>query len=325
MAKLKRVQMTSKKYLVTGSAGFIGSNLARTLCENGNSVVGIDSFHGYYSRAFKESNLARLANSSIFEFKELDILDLENSDIENDFDCIFHLAAQPGVRDSWGLGFDSYAKNNVLGTQKVFEFAASNNIKRVVFSSSSSIYGDAETFPTSESANPKPRSPYGVSKLTGEYLGAAYSRNFGLEVVALRYFTVYGPGQRPDMAIHRLINCALTGEKFPKFGTGEQIRDFTFVNDVVSANILASSALLPTPSIAINVGGGNSTSLNFLISSIESISGRPIQIDQGGVPPGDVIRTGADTNRAKELLGWHPQTGIEAGLKLQYEWQLENS
>ena len=317
--------MTNKKYLVTGSAGFIGSNLVKTLCENGNSVVGIDSFHSYYSRAIKERNLNGLAKQAEFEFKELDILDLETSDIDSDFDCIFHLAAQPGVRDSWGLGFDSYAKNNVLGTQKVFEFAARRNIQRVVFSSSSSIYGDAETFPTLESANPQPRSPYGVSKLTGEHLGAAYSRNFGLDVVALRYFTVYGPGQRPDMAIHRLINCAITGTKFPKFGTGEQIRDFTFVKDVVSANILASSALLPTPSIAINVGGGNSTSLNRLISTIESISGRRIQIDQSDVPLGDVIRTGADTSRARELLGWHPQTGIEAGLKLQFEWQLENS
>ena len=317
--------MTNKKYLVTGSAGFIGSNLVKTLCENGNSVVGIDSFHSYYSRAIKERNLKGLAKQAEFEFKELDILDLETSDIDSDFDCIFHLAAQPGVRDSWGLGFDSYAMNNVLGTQKVFEFAARNNIKRVVYSSSSSIYGDAETFPTLESANPQPRSPYGVSKLTGEHLGAAYSRNFGLDVVALRYFTVYGPGQRPDMAIHRLINCAITGTKFPKFGTGEQIRDFTFVKDVVSANILASSALLPTPSIAVNVGGGNSTSLNLLISTIESISGRRIQIDQSDVPLGDVIRTGADTSRARELLGWHPQTGIEAGLKLQFEWQLENS
>jgi len=317
--------MTIKKYLVTGSAGFIGSNLVKTLCENGNSVVGIDSFHSYYSRSIKESNLKELAKQAKFEFKELDILDLETSDIDSDFDCIFHLAAQPGVRDSWGLGFDSYAMNNVLGTQRVFEFAARRNIRRVVFSSSSSIYGDAETFPTLESSNPQPRSPYGVSKLTGEYLGAAYSRNFGLDVVALRYFTVYGPGQRPDMAIHRLINCAIAGTKFPKFGTGEQIRDFTFVNDVVSANILAASALLPTPSIAINVGGGNSTSLNLLISSIEGISGRRIHIDQNEVPLGDVIRTGADTNRARELLGWDPQTGIEAGLKLQYEWQLENS
>jgi UDP-glucuronate 4-epimerase len=316
--------MTNKKYLVTGSAGFIGSNLVKALCENGNSVVGIDSFHSYYSRVIKESNLKGLSKQAKFEFKELDILDLETSDIDSNFDCIFHLAAQPGVRDSWGQGFDSYAMNNVLGTQKLFEFATRNKIKRVVFSSSSSIYGDAETFPTLESANPLPRSPYGVSKLTGEHLGAAYSKNFGLEVVALRYFTVYGPGQRPDMAIHRLINCAITGQQFPKYGTGEQIRDFTFVNDVVSANILASTASLPTLATAINIGGGNSTTLNFLISSIESISGRQIQIEQGGVPPGDVIRTGADTKRAKELLGWHPRTDIQAGLKLQYEWQLKN-
>jgi len=312
------------RFLVTGAAGFIGSNLALTLCENSDSVIGIDSFHNYYSRVIKERNLERLANETKFEFRELDILDLEDSGIDPNFDCIFHLAAQPGVRDSWGQGFDSYAMNNVLGTQKLFEFATRNKIKRVVFSSSSSIYGDAETFPTLESANPLPRSPYGVSKLTGEHLGAAYSKNFGLEVVALRYFTVYGPGQRPDMAIHRLINCAITGQQFPKYGTGEQIRDFTFVNDVVSANILALTASLPTLATAINIGGGNSTTLNFLISSIESISGRQIQIEQGGVPPGDVIRTGADTKRAKELLGWHPRTDIQAGLKLQYEWQLKN-
>ena len=317
--------MNVKKYLVTGAAGFIGSNLAMQLCNAGHSVVGIDSFHGYYSKTLKLNNLSRLLDVRTFRFQELDILNLDQLGFYKDFDCIFHLAAQPGVRDSWGTGFDSYSTNNVLGTQKVFEFAVQNNTKRVVFSSSSSIYGDAETFPTLESASPKPRSPYGVSKLTGEYLGAAYARNFGLEVVALRYFTVFGPGQRPDMAIHRLINCAIKGQKFPKFGTGEQIRDFTFVNDVVSANILASSALLPTPSIAINIGGGNSTSLNFLISSIESISGKPIQIDQSEVPPGDVLMTGADTNRAKELLGWRPRTGIETGLKLQYEWQLENS
>jgi UDP-glucuronate 4-epimerase len=317
--------MTNKKYLVTGSAGFIGSNLVKTLCENGDSVVGIDSFHSYYSRAIKERNLKGLAKQVKFEFKELDILDLETSDIDSNFDCIFHLAAQPGVRDSWGQGFDSYAMNNVLGTQKLFEFATRNKIKRVVFSSSSSIYGDAETFPTLESASPLPRSPYGVSKLTGEYLGAAYSRNFGLEVVALRYFTVYGPGQRPDMAIHRLINCAITGEKFPKYGTGAQIRDFTFVNDVVSANILASTATLPTHSTAINIGGGNSTTLNYLISSIENIAGKPIHINQGIVPPGDVMRTGADTKRAQEILGWYPRTDIQTGLKLQYEWQLRRS
>jgi nucleoside-diphosphate-sugar epimerase len=317
--------MKVKKYLVTGVAGFIGSNLAMQLCDAGHNVVGVDSFHGYYSKGLKLNNLSRLLDIETFRFQELDILNLDHLEFAKDFDCIFHLAAQPGVRDSWGKGFDSYSTNNVLGTQKVFEYAVQNGINRVVFSSSSSIYGDAETFPTLESALPKPRSPYGVSKLTGEHLGAAYARNFGLEVVALRYFTVFGPGQRPDMAIHRLINCAITGEKFPKFGTGEQIRDFTFVNDVVSANILASTSLLPTPSLAINVGGGNSTSLNFLISSIESISGRPIQIDQGEVPPGDVIMTGADTNRAKELLGWQPRTGIETGLKLQYEWQLENS
>jgi UDP-glucuronate 4-epimerase len=316
--------MNVKKYLVTGAAGFIGSNLAMQLCESGHTVVGIDSFHGYYSKALKLKNLSRLMDIKTFRFQELDILSLDQLEFDKDFDCIFHLAAQPGVRDSWGKGFDSYSANNVLGAQKVFEYAVQNSIKRVVFSSSSSIYGDAETFPTLESAAPKPRSPYGVSKLTGEYLGAAYARNFGLEVVALRYFTVFGPGQRPDMAIYRLIDCAISGDYFPKFGGGEQIRDFTYVEDVVAANILAATATLSSQSVAINIGGGNSTSLNSLISNIETIAEAQIRITQEGTPKGDVIRTGADTNLASELLGWRPKISIETGLKLQYDWQVRS-
>ena len=313
--------MNVKKYLVTGAAGFIGSNLVMQLCDAGHNVVGIDSFHGYYSKGLKLNNLLRLLDIETFRFQELDILNLDHLEFAKDFDCIFHLAAQPGVRDSWGKGFDSYSTNNVLGTQKVFEYAVQNSINRVVFSSSSSIYGDAETFPTLESALPKPRSPYGVSKLTGEHLGAAYARNFGLEVVALRYFTVFGPGQRPDMAIHRLINCAITGQKFPKFGDGEQIRDFTYVEDVAAANILAATATLSSQSVVINIGGGNSTSLNSLISNIETIAETPIKITQEGSPKGDVIRTGADTNLASEILGWRPKIAMQTGLKLQYEWQ----
>ena len=310
------------RFLVTGAAGFIGSNLASALCENGHSVVGIDSFHGYYSRSLKESNIARLIKSRTFEFKELDILNLEKLNIKSEFDCIFHLAAQPGVRDSWGQGFDSYAMNNVLGTQKVFEFAARRNIQRVVFSSSSSIYGDAETYPTKESAIAKPRSPYGVSKLTGELLADSYACNFSIEVIALRYFTVYGPGQRPDMAMNRLINCSINGDSFPKFGNGEQVRDFTFVSDVVAANVLASSSTIKQPFTAINVGGGNSTSLNFLISELESISGRSISIDQQVTSRGDVLRTGADTSRARDILKWVPEVKLRKGLEAQYNWQL---
>ena len=314
--------MNLKRYLVTGVAGFIGSNLARQLCNAGHSVVGIDSFHGYYSKTSKLNNLSRLLDVKTFRFQELDILNLGKLVFEKDFDCIFHLAAQPGVRDSWGIGFDSYATNNVLGTQKVFEFAVQNNTKRVVFSSSSSIYGDAETFPTLESASPKPRSPYGVSKLTGEHLGAAYARNFGLEVVALRYFTVFGPGQRPDMAIYRLIHCAISGDPFPKYGGGEQIRDFTYVEDVVAANMLAATSTLSSQSVVINIGGGNNISLNSLISNIETITEARIRITQQGKPKGDVIRTSADTNLASELLGWRPKIAIETGLELQYQWQM---
>ena len=314
--------MNLKRYLVTGVAGFIGSNLARQLCNAGHSVVGIDSFHGYYSKTSKLNNLSRLLDVKTFRFQELDILNLGKLVFEKDFDCIFHLAAQPGVRDSWGIGFDSYATNNVLGTQKVFEFAVQNHTKRVVFSSSSSIYGDAETFPTLESASPKPRSPYGVSKLTGEHLGAAYARNFGLEVVALRYFTVFGPGQRPDMAIYRLIHCAISGDPFPKYGGGEQIRDFTYVEDVVAANMLAATSTLSSQSVVINIGGGNNTSLNTLISSIETITKAKIKIIQESTPKGDVFRTGADTNLASELLGWRPKIAIETGLELQYQWQM---
>ena len=310
------------RYLVTGVAGFIGSNLAVRLVSEGHSVVGIDSLHDYYPSNLKLENLSKFQGKDGFSFYEMDICDLSHSTFDSNFDCIFHLAGQPGVRESWGTGFDSYAHNNVLGTQKVLDYAVNSNIKRIVYSSSSSIYGDAETYPTKESAIAKPRSPYGVSKLTGELLADSYACNFSIEVIALRYFTVYGPGQRPDMAMNRLINCSINGDSFPKFGNGEQVRDFTFVSDVVAANILASSSIINEPFTAINVGGGNSTSLNFLISELESISGRSISIDQQLTSRGDVLRTGADTSRARDILKWVPEVKLRKGLEAQYNWQL---
>ena len=312
------------RYLVTGVAGFIGSSLADRLLSEGHEVIGIDSFHKYYSKELKLINLGYLSKREKFSLYEMDICDLERAKFDSNFDCIFHLAGQPGVRDSWGSGFDSYSHNNVLGTQRLLNYAASNKIQKIVYSSSSSIYGDAETFPTLETSQPKPTSPYGVSKLTGEFLAHSYSKNFGLGVVSLRYFTVYGPRQRPDMATNRLIKSAITGNPFEKYGSGEQIRDFTYVDDIVNANILASNQVQVGSHTAINIGGGSGVSLNELIHLIEEILSKKINIVERNSALGDAARTGADIKLAKSLLNWDPKFPLKDGLNLQIEWQTKS-
>ena len=307
------------KYIVTGAAGFIGSNLAERLVRTGREVVGIDCFLDYYPRAIKERNLARLRASANFTFREEDLLAADLGSLIGEDDRIFHQAAQAGVRASWGGDFAIYTENNVRATQVLLEACRGKRIGRLVYASSSSIYGDAETLPTAEDALPRPVSPYGVSKLAGEHLCYLYWRNFGVPSTSLRYFTVYGPRHRPDMAFHRLIRAAFTGETFTLFGSGEQSRDFTFVDDIVDANLAAAE--LDGPADVLNVGGGSRVSVNQAIEVIEELVGKRIAIRRQGTEHGDVTHTAADIARATARIGYRPKVDIRAGLAAQVAWQ----
>jgi UDP-glucuronate 4-epimerase len=294
------------RYVVTGAAGFIGSHLAEALQNQGHEVVGIDSFTDYYDVARKEENAAAL-----------EVLRLDLADDELDFagcDGVFHLAGQPGVR-SFGSVFRDYAQRNLVASQRVFEAAAAAGT-RVVFASSSSIYGDAETYPTPEDTQPQPISPYGITKLGCELLARAYANGFGLNVVSLRYFTVYGPRQRPDMAFTRIVEALASRGPYELYGTGDQSRSFTFVDDVVDATIAA----MQTGNGTYNVGGGEEASMLEAIALLERISGRTLDVRRGPAAAGDVKRTRADTTRISRDLGWSPHIGLEDGLKAQWDW-----
>jgi len=307
--------------LVTGAAGFIGSTLCDRLLESGHDVVGIDSFVPYYARSIKEGNLAQARSSSRFQLIEQDICDVFASAGPmslDDVDVVFHQAAQAGVRASWGKDFEGYVHNNILATQKLLEACQLRPGIRVVYASSSSIYGETDRFPMSEADLPKPVSPYGVSKLAAEHLMGLYHHNFGVETVALRYFTVYGPRQRPDMAFHRIIRSILTGETFRLFGSGEQTRDFTFVGDIVEANIQAASAGMA--GAVYNLGGGTRISMNDVIELIENISGRKANVVREQRQDGDVTNTGADVSRAAADFGFKPAVSLEEGLRREVEY-----
>jgi nucleoside-diphosphate-sugar epimerase len=309
--------VTTARYVVTGCAGFIGSQLTEALLAAGDSVLGVDAFTDYYPRELKERNLEGARSQPAFRFVEADLAQADLTSVFADVDGVFHLAAQPGVRASWGEDFAVYARNNVIATQRVFDAAASGRV-RVVWASSSSVYGEAEGYPTSEDARPRPVSPYGVTKLTCEHLADAYAINYGLDAVGLRYFTVYGPRQRPDMAFARLVEAALTDRPFPLFGTGEQSRDVTYVEDAVDATIAAMARGLSGETY--NVGGGNETTLRAVIELCEELSGRPVRLDEKPRPPGDVARTAADIGRARTVLGWSPRTGVAEGVEAQLVW-----
>jgi len=302
------------RYLVTGCAGFIGSHLADALLRRGNEVIGVDAFTDYYPRPTKESNVNEARTDRGLSLVERDLsADTLDPLLEN-VDGIFHLAAQPGVRGSWGETFAHYVRDNILATQRLFEAAAARGL-RVVMSSTSSIYGNAEAYPTREDATPRPVSPYGVTKLACESLARTYAECFGLETVVLRYFTVYGPRQRPDMAFARIISALLAGRPFPVFGSGEQSRDFTYVDDAVSATV---AAMERGPSgMVYNVGGGSETTLNDAIALCEELSGRRLQVVHEAVARGDVRRTGADTSLIRSQLGWRPETSLVEGLAAQ--------
>ncbi len=307
------------KAFITGVAGFVGSTLARRLLSSGHEVVGIDALTDYYDPSIKRTNLGTLASDK-FSFFEADINSVDLSDLLEGVDFIFHQAGQPGVRSSWGDEFSIYTSANILATQRLLEAAKKRGaIKRFVYASSSSVYGNAESYPTRESDRPQPVSPYGVSKLAAEHLVTLYGTNFGLPTVSLRYFTVYGPGQRPDMAFTRFVKAARTGESIPLYGTGEQIRDFTYVDDVVEANILAATEE-STPGSVFNVAGGSNVSMLEVIDLIESISGRPLQIDRLPAVAGDVFRTGGSTDKIRTELGWSARVSLEDGLRNHYEW-----
>jgi UDP-glucuronate 4-epimerase len=303
-----------RTYLVTGCAGFIGSHLVEALNARGCSVIGVDGFIDNYPRAAKERNLQQCAKQRNVEFIELDLAEAPVAPLLHRADGIFHLAARPGVRTSWGRSFASYIRDNTLMTERVFEAAVERGI-RVVYASSSSVYGDADAYPVREDSKLAPVSPYGVTKLAGEALAGAFARSRGLDAVGLRYFTVYGPRQRPDMAFARVFRCLEENRPFRLLGHGLQTREFTYVDDVVSATLAAMDR---APSGRIyNVGGGTEISLLDSLSVCERIVGRRLEVQSLPAVAGDPRRTSADVGRARTELGWRPTTPLEVGLLAQ--------
>jgi UDP-glucose 4-epimerase len=304
--------------LVTGCAGFIGSHLSERLCEEGALVIGIDRFSDYYSRNLKERNLENLRQIENFKLIEADLLDLDLEKIVSDVDYIFHEAAQAGVRASWGAQFEVYVRDNILATQKLLEVCKSaSRLKKFVFASSSSVYGDTPELPMHENSILKPVSPYGSSKLAAENLCYLYWKNFGVPTVSLRYFTVYGPRQRPDMAFHRFIKAMLTGDKIEVYGDGKQTRDFTYVSDAVDATMNAVNA--PSGEV-FNIGGGSRVALIEIIRLLEEIIGKKANVVFSSEQKGDVKHTFAQTEKAKRFLGFKPSFSLKGGLVEEVNW-----
>ena len=308
--------------LVTGAAGFIGSHLAERLLREGHEVVGVDCFSDYYPRWIKETNLKALLSHPRFTFQEGDLLTMDLDAALEGVDYIFHEAAQPGVRGSWGKGFRSYVENNIAATQRLLEAAKGlGYLQRFVYASSSSIYGNAPELPLHEEARPCPFSPYGVTKLAAEHLCLLYYENEGLPIVALRYFTVYGPRQRPDMAFHRFMKALLQGTEIVVFGDGEQTRDFTYISDAVEATLLA----LKDEAVGrvFNVGGGARITVNQAIRLLEGIVARKAVVRYEEGQRGDMRHTSADIGSASRILGFSPQVPLEEGLKAEADWVKE--
>lgn len=310
--------MASKSVLITGAAGFIGSHLAEACLARDWHVIGVDAFTDYYSPDIKRANVERARDQAGFTLVEGDLLELDLRALLDGVSVVFHLAAQPGVRASWDQ-FDVYAKLNLTATQRLLEAARGQGLERFVVASSSSIYGDAEELPTPEDALPLPVSPYGVTKLSCEHLARVYWRSFDVPTVSLRYFTVYGPRQRPDMAFNRLISAALAGQSFRVFGDGSQTRDFTYVADTVSGTIAASEH--GAVGSVYNLGGGSRRSMNDVFRTLEQLLDAPIKREYLARQSGDARDTSADIARAKRDLGYEPAYSFEAGLAEQLNWQ----
>jgi nucleoside-diphosphate-sugar epimerase len=296
------------RYVVTGAAGFIGSQLLRTLLDRGHDATGWDAFTDYYDPALKEENARGLPVERVD--LEADSLELEG------VDGVFHLAGQPGVK-SFGSVFPLYVRRNILASQRLFEAAVGAGVK-TVFASSSSIYGDAASYPTPEDTVPRPLSPYGITKLASEHLAQAYRREFGLDVVTLRYFTIYGPRQRPDMAFARVIAALTENRPFELLGDGTQSRSFTYVDDTVEATILAMES--GKAGSTFNVGGGSEVSMLQAIEALGTIAGRRLEIVWSPRREGDQPRTAADTTRIHDEIGWEARTSLEEGLVAQWRW-----
>jgi UDP-glucose 4-epimerase len=309
--------MTEPHALVTGAAGFIGSHLVERLLDSGARVTGVDCFTDYYDPALKRANIARAVAHPRFRLLELDLAAADLAALP-EVNVVFHQAAQAGVRASWGAEFAVYVHHNVLGTQRLLERYRKSSLDRFVYASSSSVYGDAERYPTDETLLPRPYSPYGVTKLAGEHLVLLYGRNFGVPVAALRYFTVYGPRQRPDMAFHRFCRAMLRGEPIAVYGDGKQSRDFTYIDDAIEANLRAWTRSAPQG--VYNVGGGSQVELLGAIAILESALGVRANLRFEPRPPGDPLRTRADASRLSADLDFVPRIPIEQGLPAEARW-----
>ena len=306
------------KAIVTGAAGFIGSHLVESLLADGHEVVGVDCFLDYYPRAAKEQNLERARDHGAFRLVEGRLQELDLARVFEGAGAIYHLAGQAGVRSSWGRDFALYSDHNVLATQRVLEAAAGAGRPRVVYASSSSVYGDAKALPLREDTPCQPVSPYGVTKLAGEHLAVLYHRNFDLPTTSLRFFTVYGPRQRPDMAFHRFLKAARDGAAIQLYGDGTQTRDFTFVSDIVAAT--RAAAVSGRPGSVYNVGGGERVALSAVLQTIDEITGRALRVEREEAQKGDMRDTFADTAAAGRDLGFRSTVPLAEGLLREWDW-----
>jgi nucleoside-diphosphate-sugar epimerase len=309
------------RYVVTGSAGFIGHHICGILLEQGCAVDGVDAFTDNYDPSLKRANSAWLARHERYRNVELDLATAPIDDVLTGVDAVIHLAAQPGVRLSWSDGFPVYVERNITASQRLLEAARRTRVPRVVLASSSSVYGNATERPIAEDAATRPFSPYGVTKLAMEQLASAYGDNWGLSTVVLRYFTVYGPGQRPDMALHRFIAAVAAGAPVTVYGDGQQVRDFTYVSDAAAATLGAVEADV-APASVFNVAGGSPSTVNDLLRLVSEHVGRPLNTRHLPAQAGDVHVTHGATDRARRVLGWQPEVPLDDGVKLQVVDQL---
>jgi UDP-glucose 4-epimerase len=308
----------AEKVVVTGAAGFIGSHLCERLLSDGYEVVGVDSLLDYYDVRIKRDNLTAAAEHERFRFIEDSLNRLDLDELLDGVATVFHQAAQAGVRASWGERFEEYIDSNIRATQALLEAARRHALERFVYASSSSVYGETAELPMKESHPTRPVSPYGVTKLDGENLCLLYERSYGVPAVCLRYFTVFGPRQRPDMAFHRFIRWTLSGEPVEVYGNGSQTRDFTYVSDIVDANVAAMG--YRGKRHVFNVGGGNRVSLNHVLDTIGRVTGRELDVRYQGRQRGDVTHTYADITLARDELGYSPRVGLEEGIRREFEW-----